>query len=227
MTKPVLNGYQLDEYRKMFALLDTDLAGRILEFNSGLNAVNAQLYTQHHSMVSCDPLFQLSSLDLAKEMKKRSDIAINNLKHAITSYNFTDYDGIDNLINRRLGGIAEALSDYEQGRLDSRYISIEGNELPFDDFSFDLALSAHHFFTDAAQKDLNFHLHHIMMLAQTAKEVRIYPLVDTEGMLSPLIGPVLLGLQQENYGVEIREVDYRLQCGSYAMLRVWARACPV
>jgi len=38
---------------------------------------------------------------------------------------------------------------------------------------------------------------------------------------------VLLGLQQENFGVEVREVSCALYPEGNAMLRVWAQECEV
>ena len=67
----------------------------------------------------------------------------------------------------------------------------------------------------------------ITELARVAKEVRIFPLLDQNGVLSPLLGPVLLKLQQENFGAEVREVVNHLQPDNKAMLRVWAQLCRV
>ena len=60
-----------------------------------------------------------------------------------------------------------------------------------------------------------------------ASEVRIFPLIDREGNTSEFLGPVLLQLQKENYGVEVREVNYHLHKAENAMLRVWAQKCDV
>jgi hypothetical protein len=55
-----------------------------------------------------------------------------------------------------------------------------------------------------------------------SREVRIYPLLDEKGVLASAVGPLMLALQHEGYGVEIREVAQ----GS-AMLRVWPKVCVV
>lgn len=96
----------------------------------------------------------------------------------------------------------------------------------FDDFSFDVAICPYYLFTQTSA-DLDFHLKVIRQLARVAKEVRIFPLIDKQGVLSPLLGPVLLGLQQENYGVEVRDVTSPLLQKENAMLRVWAQLCHV
>lgn len=102
----------------------------------------------------------------------------------------------------------------------------EGGVMPFEDFSFDIAICPYYLFTQT-RADLDFHLNLIRQLARVAKEVRIFPLIDQQGVLSPLLGPVLLGLQQENYGVEVRDVTSPLLQKENAMLRVWAQLCHV
>lgn len=89
--------------------------------------------------------------------------------------------------------------------------------LPFNDFTFDLAL----------WPDAELQLQPICELARVAKEVRLFPLINHLGLPSPLLGPLLLGLQQENYGVEVRDVTTLLHPEGNAMLRVWAQQCHV
>ncbi len=99
--------------------------------------------------------------------------------------------------------------------------------LPFPDFTFDLALCPDYLFVDEEKQSIDFHLQQIAELARVAKEVRIFPLSDSQGLSSPLLGPVLLGLQQENYGIEVRDVTTSLHPEGSAMLRVWAQQCHV
>ena len=97
--------------------------------------------------------------------------------------------------------------------------------LPFTDFTFDLALCPNYLFTGA--ENLEFNLQQILELARVAKEVRVFPLSNHQGQPSPLLGPVLLGLQQENYGVEVRDVTTTSRPTAHVMLRVWAQQCHV
>ena len=99
--------------------------------------------------------------------------------------------------------------------------------LPFPDFTFDLALCPDYLFTDEDNQSIDFQLQQIIELARVAKEVRIFPLSDSHGLPSPLLGPVLLALQQENYGIEVRDVTTLLHPKGSAMLRVWAQQCHV
>ncbi len=118
-----------------------------------------------------------------------------------------------------------ALSDAELTSKLLEYVPVSGCPLPFTDFEFDFALSSHYLFVDLHAQDVDFHLKIIRELARVAKEVRIFPLTDRHGQLSPFLGPVLLGLQKEGYGVEVRDVSSDLQSNGNAMLRVWAQQC--
>jgi hypothetical protein len=114
-----------------------------------------------------------------------------------------------------------ALSDAELTSKFLEYVPVSGYPLPFTDF----ALSSHYLFVDLDAQDVDFHLKIIRELARVAKEVRIFPLTDHHGQLSPFLGPVLLGLQKDGYGVEVRDVSSDLQSNGNAMLRVWAQQC--
>jgi len=109
----------------------------------------------------------------------------------------------------------------------TRCVSEKNGKLPFADFAFDLALCPDYLFTDADNQNLDFHLQQIVELARVAKEVRIFPLSDSKGRPSPLLGPVLLGLQLDNYGIEVCDVTTSLHSKGNAMLRVWAQQCQV
>ena len=226
MREAVLWGHHIDDYRRMFALSDVDVTSRLLEYGCGATAVNAQFHALHHSITSCDPLFSLPKDELEVVVSTLFHEAEQHIQDAVSQYDYRDYGSLDALIEARRKGVAECLADYQQGQKEKRYLPAELDAtLPFENFTFDLALSSYFLFSSMGSADADFHLQCIRELARVAKEVRIFPLISVDGLLSPEIGPVLLGLQQGNFGVEIRDVDYQLQSGAHAMLRVWAREC--
>jgi len=227
MRESVLWGHHFNEYQQMFNLVDIDMNARILEYGCGATAVNAELHARHQTIVSCDPLFSLSNQQLHQSVLSTFEEAVQHLKNASTQYDFSRYGTMEALIQQRCEGITEFLADYGKGHMEKRYLPFDGETLPFKDFSFDYALSAYFLFSALEDQDVDFHLRCIRELARVAKDVRIFPLIDRSGQPSPLLGPVLLGLQQTNYAVEVHEVDYQLQLGDHAMLRVWARECPL
>ncbi|WP_347251972.1 hypothetical protein [Legionella sp.] len=228
MRKLVLWGHHVDEYQEMFDLSVEEMGTRVLEYGCGPSAVNAELTsTSSGQIISCDPLFNLDKDTLySKTTLIFADMAERVLKDR-KIFDFSRYGSPRLLIDERREGMAKFFADYEKGKKEKRYLGISENVLPFADFSFDFALSSHYLFADLDDQDVDFHIQAIKELARVAKEVRIFPLIDRYNQPSPFLGPVLLGLQQDNFGTEVREVAYHLQPSGNAMLRVWAQQCQI
>lgn len=227
MRKLVLWGHSVEEYREMFDLSPDEINSKILEYGCGPSAVNSQLSQSNNRVVSCDPLFVLDRDTLySKAVMLFAQMAEEIQSHQ-DHFDFSRSGGFESLMADRKLGIETFFTDYDQGKIDQRYIGVTDYHLPFVDFSFDFALCSHYLFADLDDQTVDFHLSVIRELARVAKEVRIFPLIDKDGNTSPFLGPVLLGLQQENYGIEVREVDFHLHPSGNAMLRVWAQQCTV
>ena len=227
MRKLVLWGHSVDEYREMFDLSQDEINSSILEYGCGPSAVNYQQTQNAHKVVSCDPLFVLDKDTLSsKAVMIFADMA-EQVKKEQSRFDFSRSGSYESLVAERQEGMRQFFADYASGKAEGRYIGVADYHLPFADFSFDFALSSHYLFADLDEQTVEFHLAVIRELARVAKEVRIFPLIDREGNTSEFLGPVLLGLQQENYGVEVREVAFHLHNTGNAMLRVWAQQCPV
>lgn len=225
MRKLVLWGHHVDEYREMFNLTEADFHSRILEYGCGPSAINAELHEGNAHIVSCDPLFTLDKATLTAKISLIFEDMTSKISKVQEKFDFSRYGSFEHLISSRSEGMAEFFADYEKGRAENRYVPVTDYTLSFADFSFDFALISHYLFADLDDQDIDFHLRVIRELARVAKEVRIFPLIDRHGQPSPFLGPVLLGLQECNYGVEVKEVDYHLQPKGNAMLRVWAQQC--
>lgn len=227
MRKLVLWGHNIEENQEMFDMARENLNSTILEYGCGPSALNSQLHKSNPHIVSCDPLFNLDKSELTKEATHTFDEMVEKVRENQEKFDFTHYGGLEGLIKQRRAGMEEFFADYEKGKKEKRYLPLNTTELPFANFHFDYALSSHFLFAALDNKDIEYYLQCIRELARVAKEVRIFPLVDRFNQLSPFIGPVLLGLQQDNYGAEVREVPYHLQPRGNAMLRVWAQQCAV
>lgn len=227
MRKLVLWGHSVEEYREMFDLSQDEINSKILEYGCGPSAVNSQLAQSNNRVVSCDPLFVLDRDTLYSKTVMLFTQMADEVQAHQDHFDFSRSGGFDPLMADRKLGIETFFTDYDQGKSDQRYIGVTDYNLPFADFSFDFALCSHYLFADLDEQTVDFHLSVIRELARVAKEVRIFPLIDKDGNTSPFLGPVLLGLQQENYGIEVREVDFHLHQSGNAMLRVWAQQCAV
>jgi hypothetical protein len=226
MRKLVLWGHGVDEYREMFDLTTGDMKGNILEYGCGASLVNSELHHQS-KIASFDPLFNLDKEPLQKKVSELFEDMLERVTRDQDKFDFSHYGSFEALVATRREGMKKFFADYEQGKLEKRYQPIGDNTLPFSDFEFDFALSSHYLFAELDGQDVDFHLKVIRELARAAKEVRIFPLINRYGRPSPFLGPVLLGLQQDDYGTEVRNVSYSLQPKGNAMLRVWAQQCRV
>lgn len=227
MRKQVLWGHHVDEYQKMFDLTPENLQSCLLEFGCGTSAFNSELTAESVNVVSCDPLFNLDKNVLQQQESAMFQASVERFTRNQQQYDFSHYGNLQQFIHYRQAGVSEFFADYEQGKQQNRYIAAENHRLPFNDFKFDLALCSHYLFADLDDQNIDLHVNIIQELARVAKEVRIFPLIDRQGQPSPLLGPVLLSLQQHNYGIEVREVSYYLQPKGNAMLRVFAQHCKV
>lgn len=227
MSNLVLWGHGQDDYQEMFDINLNDIAGRVLEYSSGPSAFNTDLHKKGKDCVSADPLFSLDDATL----KSKVSLIFADMAEKITNdhdkFDFSKIGGLTRLLEKRQAGMKKFFKDFDLGLTQQRYLPLQTRTLPFDDFYFDLALSSHYFFGQIDNLDLNLHLQILKELARVAKEVRIFPLIDRHGGPSPFLGPVLLALQQENFGTEVRSVDYSLQSQGNAMLRIWAQTCPL
>lgn len=227
MRKLVLWGHSVEEYREMFDLSQDEMNSKILEYGCGPSAVNAEQTQANHKVVSCDPLFVLDKDTLSSKITMIFGDMIEKVKDAEQHYDFSRSGSLDHLLKERRTGMKQFFADYELGKSEDRYLGVVDYHLPFADFAFDFALVSHYLFAELDNQTIDSHLCVIRELARVAKEVRIFPLIDNEGKASDFLGPVLLGLQQDNYGVEVREVAFHLHKEGNAMLRVWAQQCAI
>ena len=227
MRKRVLWGHHVSEYKEMFDVSDASLQANLLEYGCGASAVNTELHQEGSTMVSVDPLFALSKPELIQKVTDDFDERVEQVLADQAQFNVKNYDGMEAFLARRRSGMKAFFADYNAGVSEGRYQALTDGPLPFENFSFDLALSSHYLFANAGDDAVAFHLETIQELARVAKEVRIFPLIERTGTPSALVGPVLLGLQQANFGAEVREVSCALYPEGNAMLRVWAQECEI
>jgi hypothetical protein len=232
MRKLVLWGQSVAEYQAMFDLTDEDLQASIFEFGCGPTAMNAVLHDQPRAsdIVSCDPLFSLEKDLLMQEVNQFFERRVAELRADQYQLDTAGYGGLEHFIQERHLGCEVFFDDFIDGVKEGRYIA-SSSPLPFADMTFQYALSSHYFFTNIPpserQDAIVQHIREIKELARIAHEVRIFPIINRTGEASTLLGPVLLALQQADYGVEVREVPFSLYPKGNAMLRVWANTCVI
>ncbi len=226
--KFILWGHSLNDYHEMFDLTDEDLNKSIIEYGAGATSFNAEMTQMGHKVTSCDPMFRLGVEGMQSHVLKVFDDTVESMKANESKYNWKHYGDLESLLEKRKEGIQTFLEDFDKGKDSGRYRVVEeGKPLPFETFTYELALITHHLFVNFLDRGLEQHVELIEELLRVAGEVRIFPLLNKFGQVSELLGPVMKSLQQKQLGLEVRQVPSKLQKAGNAMLRIWVAKCEV
>jgi catechol 2,3-dioxygenase-like lactoylglutathione lyase family enzyme len=204
-------GRSFDEYQRMFALSDRDLAGRILGCGDGPASFNAEATARGHSVVSCDPIYAFSAAEIEKRVNDCYQTVITQVKENLDGFVWSYYRDADDLGAHRLAAMRGFLKDFEQGRREQRYVVGGLPALPFPDRAFSLALVSHLLFLYSDQFSTSAHLASLSELLRVTDEVRVFPLLTLDRTWSPHVEPVQRGLEAAGFAVTIEPVSYEFQ----------------
>jgi hypothetical protein len=215
----------LDEYRRLFALSETDLTGRLLGCGDGPASFNAELAAlgKTQRLVSVDPLYAFTGPEIASWVEQTYETIISNVRRNPERYVWTYFRDPDALGAARLNAMKIFLNDYEAGRSEGRYLVGELPKLPFNDSEFDLCLCSHLLFLYSAQLSLDFHVSSMLEMLRVAQEVRVFPLLDLDLRRSAHLDSVVAELGFADFHSEIVDVPYKFQKGGGQMLRALRR----
>ena len=214
-------GRSFDEYRRMFALTDVDLRGRVLGCGDGPASFNVEATRRGAQVVSCDPLYQFSAAEIRQRIDETAAEVLEQARR--NAHEFVWDEAIPDLATLkrvRMSAMTAFLEDYETGRVEGRYLDAGLPSLPFADGAFDLALCSHFLFLYSQQLDEAFHLQSVRELCRVAREVRVFPLLALGGQPSPHLGAVREALSRDGWHASIEPVPYEFQRGGNEMLRV-------
>ncbi len=218
--------YNIDDYKKMFALNETELDKKILNYFSGVNAFAAEMAKLGKSVVACDPLYTKSLPEIISLIDKTSEEWLEEVKAHPKRYTISPEKAKEWLESRRKNA-GLFFEDFDQGKKEGRYVGSKLPHLPFKENEFDLVLVSHYLFTYSDRLSVEFQVSVIQELMRVANEVRIFPLTKDSGDLSSHVGEVAAKLQEIGLGVELKVVPFELQKQGNALFRVWSLSCPV
>jgi len=213
-------GRSFDEYRRMFALSDEDLAGRILGCGDGPASFNAEATARDHAVVSCDPIYAFSVREIEQRVNDCYNNVITQVRHNLDEFVWDYFRDPDHLGQCRLAAMRRFLADFDRGKAEGRYGTASLPSLPFVDGQFDLALVSHLLFLYSEQLNFAFHLAAIDDLLRVAREVRVFPLLTLDRKLSPHVELVRTRFAKVGFRTEIKPVPYEFQRGGHEMLRI-------
>ena len=213
-------GRSFDEYRRMFALSDTDLGLRILGCGDGPASFNAEATRRGGRVVSCDPIYRFDATQIEQRIASTSGEVLEQTRKNASEFVWDDaIPSVEALGRVRMSAMQTFLEDFEAGKVAGRYIEGELPVLPFPDEAFDLALCSHFLFLYTSQLGEAFHREATRELRRVASEVRIFPLLALGGQPSSFVEPCL-SLLRESHHVSIERVPYEFQRGGNEMMRI-------
>jgi len=218
-------GRSFDEYRRMFALTETDLHRRMLGCGDGPASFNAEAVRRGHRVVSCDPVYRFGRLQIQERIAATCDQVLAQTR--LNAHEFVWGEGIRNveeLGQARMAAMRTFMEDFESGKQAGRYVDAELPNLPFEDGAFDLALCSHFLFLYSEQLGEAFHHAALREMCRVAAEVRVFPLLALGSERSPFVDSCVDDLTRVGYHVTIERVPYEFQRGGNEMMRVHSRA---
>ncbi|MDY6969740.1 MAG: SAM-dependent methyltransferase [Spirochaetota bacterium] len=213
-------GRSFDEYVKMFNLTKQDLKLSILGCADGPSSFNHVMNKLGNKVTSIDPIYQFSKQQIESRIEASYEKVMDQMRQNANDYVWDSIESLEMLGQIRMTAMKEFISDFDTGKIEGRYFAECLPSLSFQDKQFDIALCSHFLFLYSDQLSLDFHLDSIQEMYRTAKEVRIFPLLDLGCKKSPFIDIILEKLEQSGYIVEIIEVPYQFQCGGNEMMRI-------
>ena len=214
-------GRSYDEYVRMFALSEADLARTILGCGDGPAAFNAEATRRGARVVSCDPLYRFTRAEIDGRIAATCDTVLEQARRNADQFVWGHgIASVDDLGEVRMRAMRVFLADHDAGKAAGRYVDASLPALPFGDDAFELALCSHFLFLYSAQFDEAFHRASIRELCRVAREVRIFPLLALAGTRSPFVEACVADARASGRDVSIRSVDYEFQRGGSEMLRL-------
>src|SRR5262245_30431801 len=129
-------GRSLDEYASMFALTETDMARLIIDCAGGPASFNAEMTRQGRKVVSCDPLYQFSTEQIAQRIDETYPVIMAGTASTQEHFVWTRFKSLEHLGQMRRAAMQIFLDDYPAGLAQKRYVTGELPHLPFADQQF-------------------------------------------------------------------------------------------
>ena len=213
-------GRTLAEYEGMFALSRRDLAKSILGCADGPASFNAEMAARGHQVVSCVPIYVFSARELRLRCDETYATMMGQMPAKLDNFVWDIMPSIEALGELRQTAMETFLRDFARSKRSGRYVASALPHLAFSDKAFDLALCSNFLFLYSEHMSEAFHTAALHELCRVAREVRVFPLLDLNGRLSPRLDPALRSLRRKGLSATVRTVPYEFVKGANEMLVV-------
>lgn len=211
-------GRSFDEYRRMFDLTPDDLTKSILGCGDGPASFNFRCNQNGGNVISVDPLYAMTREQIEQRIKDTYEDVLSQTRQNQDKFKWDRIGSVSELGQIRMAAMSDFLISFEAGLRTKKYVAGSLPDLPFSDQQFELVLCSHFLFLYSDHLNGQFHTDAISEMLRVANEVRIFPLLDMNGIPSPYLDKVVN--QFNHYRLEIRTVDYEFQLGGDQMLLI-------
>src|SRR5579862_5663674 len=118
-------GRSFEEYRRMFAMSDADLRGRILGCADGPASFNAEATRRDTSIVSADPLYRFDGAAIRERVTATYGQIMEQMRRNMHDYVWDNIRSLDELGRLRMETMEAFLADYDAGKREGRYVRSE------------------------------------------------------------------------------------------------------
>lgn len=210
-------GRNMEEYKLMFQLNDSDMSKKFAGFGDGPASFNYEMTERNGNVVSFDLIYQFSKADIEKRIGEVRITVMRQMKENIDNYVWKNIKNLDELERTRMSAMRKFLSDYEKGKAEGRYIFHElPSKLSYETDYFDIGLSSH-FLLMYTALGYDFHIASMMEMLRVCKEIRVFPIVDLDANKTDLITAVI-DYFKKDYKIEIVKTEYEFQKGDNNLL---------
>ena len=116
-------GRSMAEYRKMFALSDTELnSKKIVGVGDGPASFNAEMFGSGKTVVSVDPVYAFGAREIERQFHSVLDNVMAQVRSSIDDWVWTYHKSPEHLRNLRIGVMKTFVDDYENGKAEGRYV---------------------------------------------------------------------------------------------------------
>lgn len=213
-------GRRLSEYQAFFALDELASRSPILDAGGGPSSFATEARSVGAHVVAADPIYALCGDDIRLRFEETAEAMRTGMRRASYRFDWSYYRSEEAVHKLRREALELFLDDFERGKAEGRYTPASLPSLPFGDGSFRLALVSHLLFLYGDELDFGFHLASIRELLRVSEEVRVFPLVNLDGLPSSHLPGVVQALRSEDVVTELVDVPFEFQKGATRMLRV-------
>src|SRR5215831_10543138 len=122
-------GRSLDEYVRMFALTESDLARSIVDLAAGPSSFNAEMHQRGRRVVSIDPIYRFGADEIRSRVQAVRDTMIEQVRAQPQQFVWDYIRSPEHLAQVRLEAMELFLRDFAAAKGD-RYLDISLPDLP-------------------------------------------------------------------------------------------------